>query len=294
MDGGGGGIGGAFSDSAMDLDFMDELLYEGCWLEATDALELIQSNENSTSPYAAAETDHLGGGINLNTNRPFYPDEAERDLQENSSQVYPKVEEINETLPGNHQGLMTAADGIESSRMVWIAPRANQGPYTPVKDRLMEAIHHMRNYIKDRNVLVQIWVPGVNREGRQVLTTRNQPYFHDPSSKSLLSYRSVSESYQFAADENSVEYAGLPGRVYLGKLPEWTPDVRFFKSDEYPRVDFAEQCDVHGSIALPVFGRGSRTCLGVVEIITTSQKSNYKPDLENVCKALEVSSSSIY
>ncbi|XP_024012438.1 protein NLP2 isoform X1 [Eutrema salsugineum] len=38
---------------------------------------------------------------------------------------------------------------------------------------------------------------------------------------------------------------------------------------------------------LPVFERGSGTCLGVVEIVTTTQKMNYRPEVENICKALE-------
>jgi hypothetical protein len=37
-----------------------------------------------------------------------------------------------------------------------------------------------------------------------------------------------------------------------------------------------------------VFERGSGTCLGVVEIVTTTQKMNYRPELDNICKALEV------
>jgi hypothetical protein len=80
----------------------------------------------------------------------------------------------------------------------------------------------------------------------------------------------------------------MPGRVFLGKVPEWTPDVRFFRNDEYPRVNHAQQCDVRGTLALPVFEQGSRTCLGVIEVVTTSQKIKYLPELESVCKALEV------
>ncbi|KAK2665727.1 hypothetical protein Ddye_004301 [Dipteronia dyeriana] len=293
---------GAFPDTAIDLDFMDELLYEGCWLEATDAFDFLQPGPSSSGavndpptqylPYSGCTTDHLS--INLNTNQPVYPEGTERKFFENPSPVYPKIEELNETHPGNHQGLpTTSASGQsvsflveESGKRLWIAPRANSGPSSTVTDRLMQAILHMKDHVKDGNVLVQIWVP-VKRGGKQVLTTDDQPYFHDPNSKSLLSYRNVSKAYHFAADEDSKELAGLPGRVYLGRLPEWTPDVRFFRSDEYPRVDFAQQFDVHGSIALPVFERSSGACLGVVEVITTRQKANYRPDLENVCKALE-------
>ncbi|KAF8020661.1 hypothetical protein BT93_G1175 [Corymbia citriodora subsp. variegata] len=150
----------------------------------------------------------------------------------------------------------------------------------------MQAISHLSESSKGKDMLVQIWVP-VRKEGRQVLTTEDQPFSLGLSSRSLEIYRSVSKSYQFQADDDSKDYIGLPGRAFLGKLPEWSPDVRFFSTEEYPRINYARQYDVRGSLAVPVFERGSGTCLGVVEIVTTSQKINYRPDLENVCKALE-------
>lgn len=48
----------------------------------------------------------------------------------------------------------------------------------------------------------------------------------------------------------------------------------------------AKQYDVRGSLALPIFERGSGTCLGVVEIAMTTHKVNYRPELEYVCQAL--------
>ncbi|KAJ0561841.1 putative transcription factor Nin-like family [Helianthus annuus] len=50
----------------------------------------------------------------------------------------------------------------------------------------------------------------------------------------------------------------------MGKVPEWTPDVQFFKPVEYPRVGHAQQYDVRGSVA-----------------------SNYASEIEDCCKALE-------
>ncbi|XP_031390174.1 protein NLP2-like isoform X2 [Punica granatum] len=149
----------------------------------------------------------------------------------------------------------------------------------------MTAIEYLRVCTKDKDVLIQIWVP-VKKEGRQVLTTDEQPFTVGLSSRGLESYRRVSRAYHFPAD-GSKEFVGLPGRVFLGKLPEWTPDVRFFRSEEYPRIDHAKLCDVRGSMAVPVFEQGSGTCMGVVEMVTTSSKINYRLDLDIVCKALE-------
>ncbi|RVW50984.1 Protein NLP4 [Vitis vinifera] len=61
----------------------------------------------------------------------------------------------------------------------------------------------------------------------------------------------------------------------------------FLSTEEYPRVDYAQHFDVRGTLALPVFEQGSQTCLGVIEVVMTTEKSNYRPELESVCKALE-------
>ncbi|CAA2968586.1 NLP2-like isoform X1 [Olea europaea subsp. europaea] len=174
-------------------------------------------------------------------------------------------------------------EGTEANRRLWVGPSRNPTRTISPKKRLVQAIEYLRDSTRDRDVLIQIWVP-IKRGGRHVLTTYNQPFSLNSNSKSLAEYRDVSRNYQFAAEEDSKDLVGLPGRVFLNKLPEWTPDVRFFKREEYPRVDHAQQHNVSGSLALPVFERSSGNCLGVVEILTTSQKV---PELENVCKALE-------
>ncbi|KAA3482218.1 protein NLP2 [Gossypium australe] len=155
--------------------------------------------------------------------------------------------------------------------------------------RLMQAVLYLKESTKGRDdVLIQIWVP-VKKGDKHVLTTQGQPYSLNTNCKSLEIFRDVSEAYSFPAEEDSEGPIGLPGRVFLGKLPEWTPDVRFFRRDEYRRVGLAQKYNVGGSFALPVFEQGSGTCLGVVEIVSCTQKINYRPELEHVCKALEVS-----
>ena len=177
-------------------------------------------------------------------------------------------------------------DEAEVGRSWWIAPRTREDPSSSVKERLLRAISGLEEAVPDKDFLVQIWVP-FQQEGKNFLTTLAQPHLFNQKYTSLAKYRHVSENYNFPADEGSTE-GGLPGRVFLQKFPEWTPDVRFFRSDEYPRIKEAQKCDVRGSLALPVFERCSGTCLGVVEVVTTTQKMNYRPELENICKALEV------
>ena len=242
----------ALSDSAVDFDLMDELLSGDCWLETLNYSDLFNQNTTSTStcPFSCS---------------PIFS------LLENNQETEETTVETSE--------LETT---MSLSRL--IRPR---GPVVPLKDRLNHALRLIKESQRGSDVLVQMWVP-VQKDGRHFLTTSYQPFWHDSSSQSLVNYRSASTSFQFSAEENSDEIVGLPGRVFLGKVPEWTPDVRYFSSNEYPRVGHALRYNVSGTIALPVFERGSRSCLGVVELVMTTQKINYSSDLENICNALQV------
>ncbi|KAL6963601.1 hypothetical protein U1Q18_034612 [Sarracenia purpurea var. burkii] len=266
----------AFFDNPMDFDLTDELFYDGYWLEAN----MDHWNPNSN------QRNHQDG-----------PEISDFD-NNNPLLVYSQMDELVGSQIQNREVILAASSSgqsekflVESSEMnrrLWVPPTEDPSPSSSVKKRLMQAIEYLRESTRDRDVLIQIWVP-IKRGGKQFLTTNGQPFSISPNCKNLADYRDVSRNYQLAAEENSKEFAGLPGRVFLKKLPEWTPDVRFFRREEYPRVNYAQQCNVSGSLAFPVFERGSRTCLGVVEIVTTTQKVHYRPELENVCKALEAS-----
>ncbi|KAK6118695.1 hypothetical protein DH2020_047552 [Rehmannia glutinosa] len=282
----------------IDFSLMDELLYDGFWLETTD-----QSNFWHPSP-PTSTADHLNNppssfyfpSLETNNNNNNIGSLNTTPHQENTNLLKEtekptQMDEFCSNQAQNHEQPSVSLDQptnflVEENRRLWVEPIRNPIRTTSVKKKLMQAINHLKHSIKDKDVLIQIWVP-VKRGGRQVLTTNNQPFSLNPTFKNLQDYRDVSRNYQFAADQDSKEFIGLPGRVFLNKLPEWTPDVRFFKREEYPRVSYAQQYDVRGSLALPVFERGSGNCLGVVEIVTTSQKLNYRPELENVCRALE-------
>jgi hypothetical protein len=160
-------------------------------------------------------------------------------------------------------------------------------PKSSIKERVREALNFINDARIESDFLVQLWVP-VQRGSQLVLTTGDQPFTLGENSDKLVNYRNVSTSYEFSAEVGTGQSLGLPGRVFVGKLPEWTPDVRFFSTYEYPRVNYAHKFDVHGSIAIPVFERGSGTCLGVVEVIMTAQKTSFAPELVTICSALQV------
>lgn len=255
------------SDAFMDFDYMDELLLEGCWLEAKES-----------------EFPHFDYTTPIS---PFEP----------SSFVWPTLEAITtgESGPSNlsitqsrigpqaQTETYSMEQGFDPNKRWWIGPR----PSMSVMERLVQALGYIKNCSGDKDVLIQVWVP-ITRGGKRVLTTNHQPFSLDLNCPKLVHYREISVNYHFPADEDSKEVVGLPGRVFRNKVPEWTPDVRFFSWEEYPRVGHAQQYDVRGTLAVPILEQGSHSCLGVIEVVLTRQKIQYRPELESVCKALEV------
>uniref|UniRef100_A0A7N0UJ51 RWP-RK domain-containing protein n=1 Tax=Kalanchoe fedtschenkoi TaxID=63787 RepID=A0A7N0UJ51_KALFE len=154
-----------------------------------------------------------------------------------------------------------------------------------MKEKMTQALRYFKEST-EQHVLAQVWAP-VKNGGRYVLTTSGQPFVLDPHSNGLNRYRMVSLMYMFSVDEESDGELGLPGRVFRQKLPEWTPNVQYYSSREYSRLDHALHYNVQGTLALPVFDSSGQTCVGVVELILTSQKINYAPEVDKVCKALE-------
>ncbi|GER49718.1 plant regulator RWP-RK family protein [Striga asiatica] len=241
--------------------FMDELLLEGCWLETNES-EFSQFNPST--PISPFEPSFPWPALESNEG-PSNIDQQEEDNQYSTDNT-PNLE-----------------NGLVEARKYWIGPR----PSISVVDRLIQALGHIKDRSKDKDMLIQVWVP-ITRDGKRVLTTHNQPFSLDLNCPPRLAhYRDISVNFQFVADEESKEVVGLPGRVFMNRAPEWTPDVRFFTCDEYPRVGHAQRFDVRGTLAVPVLEEGSRNCLGVIEVVLTEQKIQYRPELESVCEALE-------
>lgn len=282
------------SYSAMDLDYMDELLLEGCWLETADGSELFHhspSPSNSifdpTFTWPSLDTDNADLSLSRKETlearqRSSFPENLS--ISQPQGQNSPK--DMITVTGGSSQHENHLIEGFDLSRRWWIAPTGNHNPSFSVMERLIRALGYVKDWKRDKDVLIQIWVP-VNRGGKRFLSTIDQPFTLDLNCPRLASYRDISINYQFPVEKDSKEIVGLPGRVFMGKVPEWTPDVRFFKREEYPRVGHAQKFDVRGTLAVPVFEQGSNNCLGVIEVVTTTQRVNYQPELECVRQALE-------
>ncbi|XP_054812354.1 protein NLP9-like [Prosopis cineraria] len=134
-------------------------------------------------------------------------------------------------------------------------------------------------------ILAQVWVP--RKHGDQfILTTSEQPYLLD---QMLAGYREVSRTFTFSAEGRPGSVLGLPGRVFISKVPEWTSNVGYYTKAEYLRIEHAINHEVRGSIAIPVFDLYSEMpCCAVLELVTTKEKTDFDRELEIVCQALQV------
>ncbi|XP_011022461.1 PREDICTED: protein NLP7-like isoform X2 [Populus euphratica] len=164
-------------------------------------------------------------------------------------------------------------------------PIDNPDGYCMIKERMTQALRYFKEST-EQHVLAQVWAP-VKNGGQHVLTTSGQPFVLDPHSNGLHQYRMVSLMYMFSVDGESDRELGLPGRVFKQKSPEWTPNVQYYSSKEYSRLDHALRYNVRGTLALPVFEPSGQSCVGVLELVMNSQKINYAPEVDKVCKALE-------
>ncbi|XP_016736880.1 LOW QUALITY PROTEIN: protein NLP6-like [Gossypium hirsutum] len=253
------------------MDF-DELDLQSSWpfdqltslSNPTSPFVTSSSSEQPCSPlWAFSDDDKLGSAAAAGYN--LFVTCTPNPVNENA-----KEENDNRGLPSLFLGLL---------------PLENPDSYCVIKERMTRALRYFKEST-EQHVLAQVWAP-VKDGGRYVLTTLGQPFVLDPHSSGLHQYRMVSLMYMFSVDGESDVQLGLPGRVFQQKLPEWTPNVQYYSSREYSRLNHALHYNVQGTLALPVFEPSGQSCVGVLELIMTSQKINYAPEVDKVCKALE-------
>ncbi|KAK8364882.1 hypothetical protein V6Z11_1Z106800 [Gossypium hirsutum] len=156
----------------------------------------------------------------------------------------------------------------------------------PIGRSLDEKMLRALSLFKDlsgEGILAQVWVP-IKHGDQYMLTTSDQPYLLD---QMLLGYREVSRTYTFSAEQKPGSFPGLPGRVFLSRVPEWTSNVIHYSKAEYLRITHAVNHEVRGSIGLPVFQPPEMSCCAVLELVTTKEKPNFHSEMEHVCHALE-------
>lgn len=182
----------------------------------------------------------------------------------------------------NGSGNFTSAPADDSDEsMVSVVPRPI--PDVCLADKMLTALSLFKKS-SGGGILAQVWMP-VRHGDACVLSTLEQPFLLD---QVLAGYREVSRLFTFSAEEAPGALPGLPGRVFITGLPEWTSNVGYYNKFEYLRADYAHSHHVRGSLAVPIFDPKDRSCRAVLELVTTKEKHDFDAEMDSVCSALQV------
>ncbi|XP_072974073.1 protein NLP2 [Typha angustifolia] len=162
----------------------------------------------------------------------------------------------------------------------------NSVPKTVVGVSLAEKLLKALSLFKESSgggILAQIWMP-FKQGDEYILSTSEQPYLLD---EILAGYREISRTFTFSGRQAPGSVIGLPGRVFISGMPEWTSNVVYYNPLEYLRVDHALAYEVRGSLAVPIFDSGEPSCCAVLELVTKKEKSDFDTEMDSVCCALQ-------
>ncbi|GMH08698.1 hypothetical protein Nepgr_010538 [Nepenthes gracilis] len=176
------------------------------------------------------------------------------------------------------------ANGLDLKQNVASLLQHNKVP-TPIGRSLAEKMLQALFLFKESSaggILAQLWVP-VRHGDHYILSTYDQPYLLDHT---LAGYREVSRAFTFSAEQRPDCFPGLPGRVFISKIPEWTSNVSYYSETEYLRFQHAVDHQVRGSVAVPVY-TPEMQCCAVLELVTVKEKSDFDLEIETVCHALQ-------
>ncbi|WVZ21370.1 hypothetical protein V8G54_008692 [Vigna mungo] len=148
------------------------------------------------------------------------------------------------------------AESLMVGKRWWIGPRGNPGPSSSVKERLVVAVGYLKEYAKNSNMVIQVWVPA--RRGCEVGIHHHQDF---PYTLDYTNNGDATRSFQFHEEWLS---------------DHWPLNIRFLRTHDYPRLHHYDLRP--GSLAIPVFQRGTGICLGVVDIL---MPNNVNPELHN-------------
>uniref|UniRef100_A0A0E0R6P3 RWP-RK domain-containing protein n=1 Tax=Oryza rufipogon TaxID=4529 RepID=A0A0E0R6P3_ORYRU len=193
--------------------------------------------------------------------------------------------DVSITEEGTTRTRSDRAAGLASGEPVAVGIGSVPKPFDGVTltERMLRALAMLKEASGGEAILVQVWMPVRNGE-QHVLTTSDQPFLLD---QKLTGYREVSRQFTFSAEEGPGLFPGLPGRVFMSGMPEWTSNVMYYHGSEYLRVDYARRHEVRGSLAMPVFNSSGGSCCAVLEVVMTREKDNFCLEMVNVSNALQ-------
>ncbi|PWA45887.1 NIN-like protein [Artemisia annua] len=188
--------------------------------------------------------------------------------------VFEKGEELFQSDPSQS----TITGGYE--------PRANVDPLNQnTQDKIIAAMKQL--IFRKEHVLVQFWSPHV--VGKQkFLTNIDQPSGVGVIDERLLSFMINSKRKVLVVEDESEEEDLDPiARVFTRGLPEWTCDITSYLPKYFPQKASAIHFDLSGYLALPVFDSTTQLCVGVIEILTSSEYPDFAYEVRQVCDALK-------
>ncbi|PWA88950.1 NIN-like protein [Artemisia annua] len=155
-----------------------------------------------------------------------------------------------------------------------------------IQDKIIAALKQLT--FREQHVIVQFWSPAHVVGNHQVLTTMDQPFGLGVITEQLTSYRKESHHNLYVVDnDHEEEELSPPARVFRRRLPEWTLDVANYSPKQFPQKDSANRRDLHGYLALPVVDLFTSSCVGVLEILTSSKYISYEHEIQQVQSALK-------
>ncbi|GJV80528.1 hypothetical protein Tco_1516398 [Tanacetum coccineum] len=122
-----------------------------------------------------------------------------------------------------------------------------------------------------KEIILQFWALVKDENGRNMLSTCDQPFAIARLNPRLRKYRISCMKYQYCVDvsANNSKFDGSRVCVFLNRFPEVVMDMRGVRKvgSESSLVDSALECGLTCSLFLPVFDDHSESdhCIGVVE-----------------------------
>lgn len=237
------------------------------WCNSPSATDILftqygLSTSQSTTPFGGLEGSNVG---------------EKRPVEEMSSQFYclSDDEKISSKRSKGNNQTSSLTGAVDCS-----VPRSLS--YS-LDEKMLKALSLFMEF-SGEGILAQFWTP-IKTGDQYMLSTCDQAYLLDSR---LSGYREVSRNFTFSAEENQCSYPGLPGRVFISGVPEWTSNVMYYKTAEYLRMKHALDNDVRGSIAIPILEASESSCFAVLELVTCREKPNFDVEMDSVCRALQV------
>ena len=141
--------------------------------------------------------------------------------------------------------------------------------------------------------LLQLFVPRINQKSGAIslVTHKDLSRVNTVHEKKFWKYHDASCQFFFNVSPMSSDgLLGLPGRCFLLKRPEWTPSVCCYRPLEYPRLACAIECQVHSTIAVPIFASDPKETqempLAVIEMLMDHQTSSLGQVFEFTSRSL--------